>query len=99
MARVHIRVQPGARTTKWAGWYGDIPKLAVNAPPVDGAANAVVTAELAKALGVRPRAVRLVGGATARTKRFEVDGLTDGEIAERLQAALGTRGADDQPRR
>ena len=90
MARVHVRVQPGARTTRWAGWFGELPKLAVKAPPVDGAANAAVAAELAALLGVPTRAVRLVGGASSRTKRFEVDGVTDAQVAAALEAAVGS---------
>jgi uncharacterized protein YggU (UPF0235/DUF167 family) len=89
MARVHVRVQPGARVTKWVGWFGELPKLAVAAPPVDGAANAAVIEALAALLGVRPRQVRLVGGATARTKRFEVSGLSDAELDARFRAVLG----------
>jgi uncharacterized protein YggU (UPF0235/DUF167 family) len=89
MARVHVRVQPGARTNKWVGWFGDMPKLAVTARPVDGAANAMVTAEVAKLLGVRPRQVHLVGGAAARTKWVEVDGCAEAEIAAALAQALG----------
>lgn len=88
MARLHVRVQPGARTTRWAGWFGDLPKLAVNAPPVDGAANAAVLAEVAKLVGVPTRSVRLVGGASSRTKRFEVDGVTDAEVAAALARVL-----------
>lgn len=89
MARFFVRVQPGARTTKWAGWFGELPKLAVKAPPVDGAANQVVAAEVAKLFGVPPRRVRLVGGAAARTKRFEIDGLTEQDVATIVTARLG----------
>ncbi len=39
MARVHVRVQPGARANRWVGWFGELPKLAVIAPPADGAAG------------------------------------------------------------
>ena len=59
MARVHVRVQPGARANRWVGWFGDLPKLAVTAPPADGAANEMVAAEVARLLGVRPRQVLL----------------------------------------
>ena len=84
-----MRIQPGARTTRWAGWYGELPKLAVQAPPVDGAANAAAQAALAELFGVPARAVRLIGGAAARTKRFEVDGRTDAELRARLRERLG----------
>lgn len=91
MARVLIRVQPGARKTKWTGWFGELPRLAVAAPPVDGAANRVVLEALAKLLGVPARSIRLVGGAAARTKRFEVTGVTEAEVAARLLEQLGPR--------
>lgn len=80
MGRLHVRIQPGARRTAFVGWFGELPKLAVAAPPVDGAANDAVVVALAEAFGVRPRQVRLVGGASSRTKRFEIDGLDDDEI-------------------
>ncbi len=80
MGRLLVRVQPGARRTAFVGWFGELPKLAVGAPPVDGAANEAAIAVLADAFGVRPRQVRLIGGASSRTKRFEIDGFDDGEI-------------------
>lgn len=75
MALLVIRAQPNARRDGFCGWYGELPRFAVRAAPVDGAANAAFEHGLAKALGLPRRSVRLVGGATARTKRFEVDGL------------------------
>ena len=42
MGRLSVRVQPGARRTDFAGWYGELPKIAVAAPPVEGAANGAV---------------------------------------------------------
>lgn len=91
MARFHVRVQPGARTTKWAGWFGDLPKLAVKAPPVDGAANDVVVAEVARLFDLPQRSVRLVGGAASRTKRLELVGLTPDEVTAVVAARLPPR--------
>ncbi len=85
MARLHVRVQPAARHTKFAGWYGDVPKLAVAAPPVDGAANEAACVALAEMLGLRKRQIRLVGGVASRNKRFEVEGVTSDELSERLR--------------
>lgn len=83
-ARLDLRVQPGAGQTRFAGWYGDVAKLAVAAPAVDGAANAAAIVALADMFGVRRRQVRLVSGANSRNKRFEIDGLTAGELRRRL---------------
>jgi len=50
------------------------------APATDGRANAAVLDALADALGVRPRAVRLVSGASSRSKVVEVDGIAPGAV-------------------
>jgi len=81
MGRLVVRIQPGARRTAFVGWFGDLPKIAVAAPPIDGAANEAVIAVLSEAFDVRPRSVRLVGGTASRTKRFEIDGFDDEGIA------------------
>ncbi len=70
--RVTIRVRPGASRTKVGGRYGDALVVAVNAPAVDGRATAAALAALADAVGVRARDVRLVTGATSRTKVVEL---------------------------
>jgi uncharacterized protein (TIGR00251 family) len=46
----------------------------VRALPMDGEANAALCRLLAKALGIPPRNVALVGGATSRIKRVKVVG-------------------------
>lgn len=91
MVSLTVRVQPGARRSGFVGWHGDLPKLAVNAPPVDGAANAEAERALADAFGLRPRQVRLVSGAARRTKRFEIEGLTEADVAASIAALIGSR--------
>ena len=92
MGRLVVRVQPGARRPGLLGWYGDLPRIAVTARPVDGAANQAVSELLAEVLAVKPRCVHLVGGGRARTKRFEIDGLTTREVMERVEAVIGKPG-------
>ncbi|TDI27569.1 MAG: DUF167 domain-containing protein [Acidobacteria bacterium] len=61
-------------------------RLAVrlNAPPVDGAANAALIRLLAKRLGVPRHAVRIVTGERARQKGVLIHGLTADELRGRL---------------
>jgi len=68
--RITVRVRPGASRTRVGGSYGEPPQLivAVNAPPVDGAANEAVSAALADALGVIRRQVSIATGHSSRTK-------------------------------
>ena len=58
-------------------------KARVRAAPSEGEANAALGRVLAKALGVPPRDVVIVGGATSRIKRVKVSG-----DAAALSAAL-----------
>lgn len=65
-------------------------KVRVRAAPSEGEANDALVRLLAKSLGVAPRQVTLVAGATARIKRLEVAGA-----GPALAAALaGIVGAD-----
>src|SRR5215468_7761685 len=49
-------------------------KARVRAAASEGEANAALVKLIAKALGVAPRDVSLVAGATARLKRLRIDG-------------------------
>ncbi len=89
MARLSVRIQPGARRTGFVGWFGELPKLAVAAPPVDGAANDEARRAIADLFGVPRRRVRLVIGAASRTKHFEIDGVDADDVRRRLTEALG----------
>jgi hypothetical protein len=90
--RVHvaIRAAPKAGRSAIVGVQPDgAVKVAVNAPPVDGAANDELVRFLArKVLGVAPSRLEVVRGATGRDKVVAIDGLTRAEVEEKLRAAL-----------
>jgi uncharacterized protein (TIGR00251 family) len=72
--RLRVRVKPGARHEGVGGRWGeeDVLVVAVRAPATEGKANVAVVAAVAKALGVRSRTVRIVSGASARSKVLEI---------------------------
>jgi uncharacterized protein (TIGR00251 family) len=74
--RFAVRVQPRASRSEIVGVHGDAMKIRLSAPPVDGAANDALIELLAGALGVARRAVRVVSGASSRSKVVEVEGVT-----------------------
>jgi uncharacterized protein (TIGR00251 family) len=82
--RVAIRVRPGASRTAVGGLHGDRLVVAVTARAVDGAATEAALRALADALGVRPRHVSLVSGATSRDKLVEVADEAVEDLASRL---------------
>jgi uncharacterized protein (TIGR00251 family) len=73
MTRVAVRLTPRARRDAIGG-FDERGRLLVRvtAAPVDGAANAACVRLLAKALGIAPSRVTLVGGRRARDKVLEV---------------------------
>lgn len=87
--RFPVRVQPRSSRAGVDGVHGDALKVRVHAPPVEGAANAAVIEVIAAALGVARRAVRIVGGASSRSKTVEVDGLTAADVRRALELKVG----------
>lgn len=81
--RFAVRVQPRASRSEVVGIHGNALKVRLQAPPVDGAANAALVEFLAESLGVPRRAVRVVAGETSRSKVVEVDDLAPAAV-ERL---------------
>jgi uncharacterized protein (TIGR00251 family) len=71
-----VKVQPRARRERIVGLDGGRVKIALTAPPVDGAANEALVAFLATALGVPRRDVEILRGKTARLKTVRVTGVT-----------------------
>jgi uncharacterized protein (TIGR00251 family) len=67
-----IRVQPRASRDEIVGLHGEQLKIRITAPPVDGKANSHLQRYLAKAFGVAPSAVVLIGGETGRDKRLRI---------------------------
>jgi uncharacterized protein (TIGR00251 family) len=74
---ITVRLMPRARADRIMGFETDargqrVLKVAVTAPPVDGAANQALIALLAKRLKIPKSSVSLVAGASARIKRLAV---------------------------
>ena len=76
---IEIRVRPNASRNKVGGTAGDPPRLvvAVQAPAVDGKANAAVIKELAAAFGLRPRDFTIVHGELSRDKHLLISNASE----------------------
>jgi uncharacterized protein YggU (UPF0235/DUF167 family) len=73
----HVTIGPVLPAAPAPGWPDARLKIAVSTPPEDGRANAAIIAVLADWLGVKPAAITLTAGATARDKRFLVTGAVE----------------------
>lgn len=79
-----VKVSPHAPRDEIAGWLGDALKIKLQAPPVEGRANAALCAFLAAQLQLPKSAVTVLTGETSRQKRLRFTGLTEAELRERL---------------
>jgi len=68
-------------------------RVAVTAPPADGAANKAVCASLAKQLGVAKSRVAIRTGHHARDKVVQIAGLGQADVLERLALSNPRRSA------
>lgn len=85
MTRLQVRVIPRAGNDRLQLLPDGSLRAHLTAPPIDGRANESLERLLARVIGVPPRNVRVVRGATARAKTVEVDGLDANTVKERLQ--------------
>jgi uncharacterized protein len=82
--RVAIRVRPGSSRTVVGGAHDGALVVRVSARAVDGNATEAALAAVADAVGVRRRDVRLVSGATSRTKLVDLEGADPARLAALL---------------
>jgi uncharacterized protein (TIGR00251 family) len=85
---ISVRAQPGARRTAIVGVHGEALKVAVQAPPVDGKANATLEQALAEWLGLKKSQVALAKGASSRDKAFSALGIDAETARARLASHL-----------
>jgi len=86
-----VRAQPGAKKTAIAGIWGEGAeaqlKIAVQAPPVEGKANAALIEFLAGLFGVARSRVELRSGDLGRSKVFLVRGVSLAEAERRMSGS------------
>lgn len=83
---IDVRVQPRASRSEFAGLHGDRLRVRLQAPPVDGRANAALVEFVAAACDLPRSRVTLDSGVTSRDKRVRLHGVAT--IPAALQSAL-----------
>lgn len=77
-------IQPRASKTSVSGVYGTALKITLNAPPVDGKANAALCEFVAKRCGIAKSWVSVASGEISRDKQLLIRGVAPEAIAEAL---------------
>ena len=73
---VTVKATPRANASEIAGADPEWLRVRLQAPPVDGKANAALTELFAKHFGIHKRAVEILTGDTSRLKRVKLTGVT-----------------------
>jgi uncharacterized protein len=75
-----VLVVPRSSRNKIVGEHEGRLKIQLNAPPVDGEANAALVELLAKTFGLKKRDVEIVSGETGRRKRVRLNGTSPADV-------------------
>ena len=89
MTRLPIRVQPAAKANEIVGWIadahgGEVLKIRLRAPAIEGKANAALIELLAETLALRTRQITLERGDKSRDKIIHVEGMSPLQIQEMI---------------
>ena len=81
-----LRIIPRAHKNAIQGEHGDALKIRLCAPPVDGAANAALVEFLSGHFSIPRARIQLLSGATSRSKRVLLAGISASAIQSQIQA-------------
>jgi uncharacterized protein len=79
-----IKVHPRAKKNAITGEMGDVLKVSLTAPPIDGRANQACAEFLAKVLEVPRSSITIASGESSRNKIIRVAGVTAQYVRDRL---------------
>jgi uncharacterized protein len=88
-AVISIWISPGASRNEVIGLIGNVWKVRITAPPVEGRANDMLLEFLSDKLGIKRNRLDLLKGFTSRHKIVSVVGLNAAEISKRLASLPG----------
>jgi uncharacterized protein (TIGR00251 family) len=86
---VFLYIQPRASRNKVIGLQGEELKVALTAPPVDGAANKACCLFMAKLCSLPRSYVNIISGETSRHKRLLLEDADLLEVARLVEDLLG----------
>ncbi len=72
---IRVRVQPRSSRKGIGAVAGDVLKVYLTSPPVEGAANEQLIEVLSEELGVKKSSLHIVRGSSSRDKTIEVTGV------------------------
>lgn len=87
---LEIVVAPRAKRSKFVGFHGGYPKIALAAPPIEGRANEELVSFLKDLLGIPGRDIELVRGDTSKRKAVLLRGISPEKALQVLETSRGS---------
>jgi uncharacterized protein (TIGR00251 family) len=85
---IRVYVIPNAKIDKVSGEHNGAIKIKLQAPAIEGKANAALRRFLAEKLSIPQRAIVVERGEKSREKVLRIDGLGEEEVRRRLLATI-----------
>ena len=82
--RIRVKVLPRSSTNQIIGQEGDLFKVKLTSPPVEGKANKALIELLAKRLRIAKGRIEIISGKGSRLKTVRISGLSLEEITQSL---------------
>ena len=87
--RIVVRVQPNASQNEVLRFQDSVLYIKIAASPVKGRANQELIKFLSSIMGVGKSSLTIEKGVTAKRKVMSIDGLTQGQVMEKLESLVG----------
>jgi len=83
---IRIKLLPRSSKSRIMGMEGEVYKVKVNSPPVDGEANKELISLVSKKLRVPKGSIEIIAGKTSRMKVLRVQGIDEETVSRLMQA-------------
>ncbi len=72
--KLRVHLTPNARTTGITSWDGDVLRIRLHAPPIEGRANRALCQFLGALFQIPPTAITLLHGSSGKQKLLDIPG-------------------------
>jgi uncharacterized protein (TIGR00251 family) len=84
---LEVVVAPRAKRSKFVGFHGGYPKIALAAPPIEGRANEELVSFLKGLLDIPARDIEMVRGDASRRKAVLLRGISTEKVLQVLETS------------
>lgn len=80
-AEIRVRVLPKSSRNQIVGYEGNVLKVKLTSPPIEGKANKALIEYMATRLGIAKGRVEITSGSRSRLKTIRIRGLSPEEVS------------------